>query len=261
VKKTLLLLAAFVLFASALPAADEAAVRVYVLKHKRVEEAALLIRPHLSDSASITLTQRLNAMTVTDRPAKLDQIGKVLAAFDTPPRGFTFAVKLVRARADVPEGSIAREIGGLGAKLKSMFQFNDYALIDSVVLRGVEGGRVETQFADEYLLSFTVRPTGGGNELVLAPFTLSKIYKSAGNATGRPSALLRPLYRSSMPVTLSQTLVVGASREEKSKSALILILHAQELPSAGAETGAAAPKAASTGKPKPPGAAEPEKKP
>jgi hypothetical protein len=177
VKKTLLLLAAFVLFASALPAADEAAVRVYVLKHKRVEEAALLIRPHLSDSASITLTQRLNAMTVTDRPAKLDQIGKVLAAFDTPPRGFTFAVKLVRARADVPEGSIAREIGGLGAKLKSMFQFNDYALIDSVVLRGVEGGRVETQFADEYLLSFTVRPTGGGNELVLAPFTLSKIYK------------------------------------------------------------------------------------
>ena len=40
-----------------------------------------------------------------------------------------------------------------------------------------------------------------------------------------------------MPVTLSQTLVVGASREEKSKSALILILHAQELPRGDAETG------------------------
>jgi hypothetical protein len=264
VKKTILLLAAFVLFASALPAADEAAVRVYVLKHKRVEEAALLIRPHLSESASITLTQRLNAMTVTDYPAKLDQIGKVLAAFDTPPRGFTFAVKLVRARADVPEGSIAREIGGLGAKLKSMFQFNDYALIDSVVLRAVEGGRVDTQFGDEYLLSFTVRPAGAGNELLLAPFSLSKIYKSADKA-GRRSALLRPLYRSSMPVTLSQTLVVGASKEEKSKSALILILHAQELPGAGAEPGAAAPKAAAKAE-KPPAkqpqtAPEPEKKP
>ena len=75
------------------------------------------IRPHLSESASITLTQRLNAMTVTDRVEKLDQVGKVLSAFDTPPRGFTFAVKLVRARADVPEGSIAREIGGLGLHL------------------------------------------------------------------------------------------------------------------------------------------------
>ena len=53
--------------------------RVFVLKHKRVEEAALLIRPHLSEAASVTLTQKLNAMTVTDRPEKLDQIGKVLA--------------------------------------------------------------------------------------------------------------------------------------------------------------------------------------
>ena len=47
-------------------------VRVFVLKHKRVEEAALLIRPHLSDSASVTLTQRLNAMTVTDREENLE---------------------------------------------------------------------------------------------------------------------------------------------------------------------------------------------
>jgi hypothetical protein len=240
VKKTLLFLAAIVLSASAPAAAEEAAVRVYVLKHKRVEEAALLIRPNLSESASITLTQKLNAMTVTDRPEKLDQIGKVLAAFDLPPRGFTFAVKLVRARADVPEGSIAREIGGLGAKLKSMFQFNDYALIDSVVLRAAEGGRVDTRFGDEYLLSFTVRMAGEGNELLLSPFSLWKIDKSPARGGGAP---LRPLYRSSMPVTLSQTLVVGASKEETSKTALILILYAQELPRADAtEKGAATAK-------------------
>ena len=225
-KKTLLFLAALVISATALRAAEDASVRVYVLKHKRVEEAALLIRGNLSESASITLAQKLNAMTVTDRPERLEQIGKILAAFDVPPRGFTFAVKLVRARADVPEGSIAREIGGLGAKLKSMFQFNDYALIDSVVLRGTEGGRVESQLGEEFQLSFTVRTAGAGNELLLSPFGLSKLYKTGG--TG--AVFLRPLYRSSMPVTLSQTLVIGASKEERSKSALILILHAQELP-------------------------------
>ena len=246
-KKIILFLAALLLSAPALRAAEEASVRVYVLKHKRVEEAALLIRPNLSESASVTLTQRLNAMTITDRAEKLDQIGKVLAAFDVPPRGFTFAVKLVRARADVPEGSIAREIGGLGAKLKSMFQFNDYALIDSVVLRAAEGGRVDTQFGEEYLLSFTVRNAGTGNELLLSPFSLSRILKSGD----KRAALLRPLYRSSMPVTLSQTLVIGASKEEKSKSALILILHAQELPRADAEAGAAGPKSAAGKPPKP----------
>ncbi len=225
-RKTLLFLAAILISASALQAADDATVRVYVLKHKRVEEAALLIRPILSESASITLTQKLNAMTVTDRPEKLDQIGRLLAAFDVPPRGFTFAVKLVRARADVPEGSIAREIGGLGAKLKSMFRFNDYALIDSVVLRVADGGRVETRLGDEFVLAFTVKSAGMGNELLLSPFGLSRIYRSADG--GPP--LQRPLYRSSMPVTLSQTLVVGASREESSKSALILILLGQEVP-------------------------------
>jgi hypothetical protein len=204
----------------------EAAVRVYVLKHKRVEEAALLIRPHLSDGASITLTQKLNAMTVTDSPEKLDQIGKVLASFDVPPRGFTFAVKLVKARADVPEGSIAREIGGLGAKLKSMFQFNDYALIDSAVLRGVEGGRVEYEFGGEYILNFTIRSGSEGPELLLAPFSLSRERKSDKGGV----LFLKPLYRASIPVTLSQTLVVGASREEASKSALIVILLAQETP-------------------------------
>jgi hypothetical protein len=231
VKRTILFLVAIV-FLAASPgvARGEASVRVFVLKHKRVEEAALLIRPHLSEAASITLTQKLNAMTITDQPEKLDQIGKVLAAFDVAPRGFTFAIKLVRARADVPAGSIAREIGGLGAKLKSLFQFNDYALIDSAVLRGVEGGRVEYEFGGEYLLSFTIRPAGDGQDLLLAPFALSRERR----AGGKNILFLAPLYRASIPVTLSQTLVVGASKEEASKSALILILLAQEAPRADA---------------------------
>ncbi|MDQ5871690.1 MAG: hypothetical protein M3547_05735, partial [Acidobacteriota bacterium] len=46
------------------------------------------------------------------------------------------------------------------------------------------------------------------------------------------------LYRASMAVTLNQTLVVGASKEEGSKNALILILLVQETPRAGAEKGA-----------------------
>lgn len=223
-KKIFLLVASISL--SALPIrAEEASVRVFVLKHKRVEEAALLIRPHLSESSSIVLTQKLNAMTITDRPEKLDQIGKVLAAFDVPPRGFTFAIKLVRARADVPAGSIAKEIGGLGAKLKSLFQFNDYALIDSAVLRGIEGGQVQYQFAGEYTLAFTIRPAGAGSELLLSPFILSRLRK-----TDRGMAFVSPLYTAAIPVSLSQTLVVGASKEEGSKSALILILLAQEMP-------------------------------
>ena len=215
-------------------AATDASVRVFLLKHKRVEEAALLIRPHLSDSASVTLAQRLNAMTVTDHEENLKTIGRVIAEFDVPPRGFTFAVKLVRARADVPAGSMAQEIGGLGAKLKTMFQFNDYALIDSAVLRGSEGRPLASQLGGEYVLSFSIASAGAGEELLLSPFILSRLRRSE---QGRVSSV--PLYRTAVPITLNQTLVVGASREEGSKTALILILLAQETARPGGEKGIA----------------------
>jgi hypothetical protein len=201
----------------------DASVRVFVLKYKRVEEAALLIRPHLSDSASITLTQKLNAMTVTDRDENLKTIAKVIADFDSPPRGFTFAIKLVRARADVPAGTMAQEIGGLGARLKSMFQFNDYSIIDSAVMQGVEGLPVSYRLGEEYVLTFSIGPAGAGDELLLSPFALSRFKK---DEKGHPFPV--PLYRAAIPITLNQTLVVGASKEEGSKNALILILLAQE---------------------------------
>ena len=232
------LLAAFgaiSLFATAIFAAEEAAVKVFILKYRQVEEAALLIRPHLSDAGTVTLTPRLRAITVTDREENLRTIARVIAQFDAPPRGFTFAIKLVRARAEVPAGSIDREIGGMGAKLKSLFQFNDYSLIDSAVMRGIEGGPVATQLGEEgdaYMLNFWIEPSGSGDQLLLSPFSLSRLRR---NAQGRivPVAL----YRAPMPVTLNQTLVVGASKEEGSKNALILILLAQETPRAGAEKG------------------------
>jgi hypothetical protein len=228
-------LGAFFLFAVALSAAEEAAVKVFILKYRQVEEAALLIRPHLSAAGTVTLTPRLKAITITDREENLRMIAKVIAQFDTPPRGFTFAIKLVRARADVPAGSIDQEIGGLGAKLKSLFQFNDYSLIDSRVFPAVEGGNVAARLGEEgdaYLLNFWIEPAGSSDQLLLSPFSLSRLRR---NAQGRivPVAL----YRASMPVTLNQTLVVGASKEEGSKNALILVLLAQETPRAGAEKG------------------------
>ncbi|MDQ2971145.1 MAG: hypothetical protein M3R62_04675 [Acidobacteriota bacterium] len=233
-KKTSFLaaLVAFAVVALPLSAAEDASVRVFVLKYKRVEEAALLIRPHLSDSASITLTQRLNAMTVTDREANLKTVARVLADFDAPPRGFDFAVKLIRARADVPEGSFDKEIGGLGAKLKSMFQFNDYTLIDSAMIRGTEGRPISYRLGDEYMLTFSIGPVGAGDELLLSPIALSRLKK-----TDQGRVVTVPLYRASVPVALNQTLVLGASRDEASKNALILILLVQEAARPGSPGG------------------------
>lgn len=223
---------AIALVAFPLHAAEEASVRVFVLKWKRVEEAALLIRPHLSETASVTLAQKPNAMTVIDREQNLRTVAKIIAEFDAPPRGFTFAVKLVRARADVEAGSLSQEIGGIGAKLKSMFQFNDYALIDSAVIQGTEGKPVSYRLGQEYVLTFSIGPVGTGDELFLSPIALSRLRK-----TDQGRVVPVPLYRASLPVALNQTLVLGASRDEASKNALILILLVQEAARPGSPGG------------------------
>jgi hypothetical protein len=167
-------------------------------------------------------------MTVTDREENLKTIAKVLAGFDLPPRGFTIAVKLVKARADVPAGSMSREISGLGAKLAELFKFNDYALIDSAVLRGVEGEGVSYRLGEDYQVSFTIGRSSFGEVLLLSPFVLSRMHR---NEQGKVVPV--QLYRAPMSIELNQTLVIGASRDEASKSALILILLMQEIPPPG----------------------------
>ena len=180
-------------------------------------------------------------MTVTDRPEKLDQVGKVLAAFDTPPRGFTLRGQ-ARARARRRPRRVDRPRDRrAGAKLKSLFQFNDYALIDSAVLRASRRAASTRSSATEYSSPSPIRNAGAGNELLLSPFSLSKIWNPASEAPVPPAPL--PLLDARDP--LADAGRRAPRKEEKSKSALILILLAQELPRGDAEAGADGPKAAS----------------
>jgi hypothetical protein len=214
-------------------AAEPIGVKVFVLKYKRVEEATLLVRPLLTDSGSILLQSKINALTITDRPSALNLISLALAQIDVPPKGYTIAVKMVRARADAPAGDLSREIGGIGNKLREVFRFNDYALIDSAVLGGTEGESVSYLLGGEYRLGFRIDSAGQAPLVRFSRFSLSR---ERADARGRK--VQTPLFRTTLNVGLNQTMVVGASKEEASNKALILILLVQEAPRPNAEKGA-----------------------
>ncbi len=220
------------ILAAAASAAEPVGVRVFQLKYKRVEEATLLVRPLLSDTGSILLQPKLNTVTVTDRESSLNRVARALAQFDLPPRGFSIAVKMVRAQADAPAGDLSREIGGIGNKLRKVFRFNDYSLVDSAVLRGVEGDRLSYLLGGEYRLAFHIDPVGVGSTLRFSQFSLSR---EKTDEKGRK--ITSPLFRTTVNVLLNQTVVIGASKEEASKKALILILLAQEAPHPSSEKG------------------------
>jgi hypothetical protein len=199
-------------------------VQVFTLKFKHAEEATLLVRPLLSDAGSILLQPKLNALTVTDTPAVLNRIGKALARFDVPPRGFSIAVKIVRAQADAPAGDAAHKIGDVGDKLREVFPFKGYSLVDAAVLAGSEGDGVSHLLGGRYRVEFHIDPVGQGSSVLrLSRFSLSRERPRPGG--GRASTLL---FRTTLNLALNQTLVLAASKDEASKQALIVILLAQE---------------------------------
>ena len=230
-------------FSGVVRGADPVGVKIFVLKYKRIEEATLIVRPLLTESGSIVLTSKINALTITDRPSALNLISQALAQFDVPPRGYTIAVKMIRARADAPAGDLSREIGGIGNKLREVFRFNDYSLIDSAVLGGSEGESVSSLLGGEYRLGFRIEPAGQAPLVRLARFTLSREHALPG---GRKFDI--PVYRTTITAGLNQTMVVGASRERQSNKALILILLVQEAPRPNAEKGLSGINSAEVGR-------------
>lgn len=226
-------------FAPAVAEAEASPVRVFMLRYKRAEEAILLVRPILSDSGTILIQSKLNALTVTDDPARLATIAQALAQFDAPPRGFSVAVKLVRAHADAPVGNLSGEIGGIGNRLREVFRFNDYSLVDSAILQGTEGETVSYLLGGQYRVGFQIDPAGQATTLRLSQFALSR-----ERVVERGRRVETPLFRTTVNVGLNQTMVIAASQEEASKKALILILFVQETPRANAGKGISGIKAA-----------------
>jgi hypothetical protein len=212
-------------FLSAAGSSEPMGVRVFVLKYKRVEEATLLVRPLLSDSGSILLQPKINALTITDRESVLNAVARALAQFDLPPRSFAVAVKIIRASADLSDRDLSREIGGIGNKLREVFRFKDYALIDSTVLHGSEGDSVSYLLGGEYRLGFRIEPAAEGPMLRFSQFSL---FREKADESGHKR--ISPLIRTTLNVALNQTMVIGASKEESSKKALILVIFAQENP-------------------------------
>src|SRR5262249_21643852 len=71
--------------------------RVFTLKYKRPEEAALLVRPLLTESGSVILQPKLNTLTVRDSAAAVERTAQAIASWDVPPRAVEIAVTLLRA--------------------------------------------------------------------------------------------------------------------------------------------------------------------
>ena len=224
-------LAALLLAAGAAPAVSTAptpepdVVRVFTLKHRKAEEVFLLVRPLLTARGSIVVQPGLNALTVRDAPAVVERTARAVEQFDVPPRGYSVSVALLRATTGPsPRTSptpVAEQIRGVGARLRKLFSFTDYAPIDEVVLQGLEGDPVSWSLGGSYRIDFLLEAGSGGEVVRLRNLVLSKVRR---DEKGRETT--SDVARTSVNLRLREPFVLGVGREEGGAAALFLVLSA-----------------------------------
>jgi hypothetical protein len=198
--------------------------RRFVLRFRRAEEAAILIRPILSTNGSIVLQSKQNSLTVRDSNSVIERSAQAIATYDVPPRGASISVTLLKASTEpspAAHPNVSDEIRGVGERLKKLFNFTGYTPLDSVVIQGTEGDIVDYVIGSQYRLEFLIDSTADETMVRLKNLTLVWLRPGpSGNETRRE------ILKTSLNIPVGQTYVLGIGRDEAAPGALFMVFYA-----------------------------------
>jgi hypothetical protein len=220
-----LLFGAGVSAAQRTPSPEPDVVRVFTLRHRKAEEAFLVVRPLLTPRGSLVLQPALNALTVRDAGRAVELAARAVESFDVPPRAFAVSVALFRATTAPSQKAaptpVTEQIRAVGARLKRLFSFTDYTPLDEVVLQGLEGEQVSWNLGGSHRIDFLLE-AGNGDEIVrLRNLVLVRVRR---DEKGRET--VRDVARTSINLKTREPFVLGVGREEAGSAALFLVLSA-----------------------------------
>jgi hypothetical protein len=201
-----------------------AVVRVFTMRFRRAEDALVLVRPLLTDAGSIILESKSNTLTIRDTAAAVERAAQAVAFYDVPPRSVEIAVTLLKASSDpkvkTGPGGVSEEIRGIGERLKKLYNFTDYARLDSIVVQGTEGEKVASVIGVDYHMEFFLDPSGDDRVMRLKSFALDRLRRDAAGHETR-----REILRTTLNMTVGQPLILGVGRDEAAAAALFLVFY------------------------------------
>jgi len=207
------------------PVPEPDVVRVLKLRHRRAEEAFLLVRPLLTARGSVVLAPARNTLTVRDVSRAVEQAARTVEEFDVPPRSIAVSVALLRASSEPAARTaptpVAETIRGVGARLRKLFSYTEYTPLDEVVLQGVEGDPVSWNLGGSHRIEFRLEPGDDPDVVRLRNLVLSRVRR---DEKGRES--VRDVARTSVNLKVREPFVIGVGREEGGAAALFLVLSA-----------------------------------
>ncbi len=208
-------------------AVPEEVVRVFMLKHRSPEEALVVVRPLLTQGASVVVQAKGNTLTVRDSAAAVERAAKTLAQWDLPPRRIDLTVTLLRAstgarsrRPGDPDG--ADQIPGVGERLRKLFRFTDYARLDAVVVQGVEGQTVAYVLGGDYRLEFQIDPASDPQQVRLKGLLFERVRRAPGPGVAEVRS---DILRTTINVAIGQPYILAVGKDEAAAGALILVFN------------------------------------
>lgn len=201
-------------------------VRVFTIHYRPVDDAALLVADFLGPRGSYRIQPALKAVTVEDEGERLEQIARVLAAFDVAPPSVVFTVHLIRAseQGESPE-SFSGEIRGVTESLRDLTRWTQFRRIGTVSLECPEGSTAEAGFPpSRYRMELGVdlvqrRP----GRVRVAPFRLLEEDRNDGGE----KVLAKIFGFSRMNLRDGRMLTLAATSNERSAEALFVAIQAR----------------------------------
>ncbi len=202
-------------------------VRVLTPKFRTIEETMAVVQPLLSDEGSILIQTRPRSLTVKDREFVIERISRAVEAADLPPRALGLSVSLLRAgpghssekrRKETPQMAV------VGERLKKLFSFESYTVLESVNFLGIEGNGAGFPMGKDYRLDFRLDRSVDDSTARLKDLVLSRL-REDGRTPG-----WKDLLRTSINVPIGQPFVLGVGKDESATGALFLIFVASDAP-------------------------------
>lgn len=221
-KSTILILLALLiapaLFAAPAAADEPLAARTFQFRYRDASQAAVVIKPLISASGSVSIQPSTNTLVITDSPAVLLEIAKALRAYDAPPQAFRIEVKLVAASRAAAAPPVAEDLREIASKLSGVLRLNRFEKLGEVSARANEGEPVLTGLDTHYRAEFEVGEFDPVSQTIrLEQFRLTRLPEGSGDVL----QLLKP---TTINMRLDQTHVIGTSRLPNSDRILMLVL-------------------------------------
>jgi hypothetical protein len=213
----LILVMGFPVFADAADAGKSLTVKTFQFKHKQADRAAVAIKSLMSAEGSMSIQPAANSLVVTDQPENMKKIAAAIAQFDAPARPLELSIRLVSAsKAAADAGRVDPALKDVASKL-SLLRYNVLDVAGAADVTGSEGEPGLVHLGG-YRADFRFGEYDPATDSV--KLTDFKLLRLEGDQ-------LTPILKTTLNLTIGQTVIIGATKQPQSQRALMIVVTAK----------------------------------